>query len=316
MIVEQAPMTPVHEKLEEPGIRTEPDLAPRRAPRPTSRRRRQLNRVSLFAPAVLIVTVISIIPIGYAVWLSLHVTRSLRTVGFNGLGHYAAVLGGEGVADIIRTLVYVAGSLALTMPLGVGLAVLLNKPVRYLRVFRVVILLPWVVSQTIAALVWKWLLNPDYGPLHSLLGGQDPLASPWSSMAALILVNVWISYPLATILSLAALQTVPHEVLEAAQVDGCTPIQAFWRIVLPTIKPTLTILLIMLTLLFFNMVTLVYTLTGGGPFSGTQVLSLQAFLQSFQFFKIGLGAAYSVVLFIFNIVFGIAYVKVLRSSNV
>lgn len=310
-------MTSLRETMPEPTTEAAaPPADRRRAPRPTSRRRRQLNRVSLFAPALLIVTVISIIPIGYAVWLSVHVTRSLRTVGFNGLGHYATVFGGEGVADIVRTLVYVLGSLAVTMPLGVGLAVLLNKPVRYLRVFRVVILLPWVVSQTIAALVWKWLLNPDYGPMHSLLGGHDPLASPWSSMAALIVVNVWISYPLATILSLAALQTVPHEVLEAAQVDGCTPIQAFWRIVLPTIKPTLTILLIMLTLLFFNMVTLVYTLTGGGPFSGTQVLSLQAFLQSFQFFKIGLGAAYSVVLFLFNIVFGIAYVRVLRSSNV
>lgn len=287
----------------------------RRNPRPASPGRRQAYRVLLYAPAILVVTAISIVPIGYAVWLSLHVTRALRTVSFNGIGHYLTVFGGEGVADIVRTLVYVVGSLAVTMPLGVGLAVMLNKPVRYLRVFRVVILLPWVVSQTIAALVWKWMLNPDYGPLHALLGGHDPLASPWSSMSALILVNVWISYPLATILSLAALQTVPVEVVEAARVDGCSPVQAFWRIVLPTIKPTLTILLIMLTLLFFNMVTLVYTLTGGGPFSGTQVLSLQAFLQSFQFFKIGLGAAYSVVLFAFNIVFGIAYVRVLRSSN-
>jgi ABC-type sugar transport system permease subunit len=211
--------------------------------------------------------------------------------------------------------VYVIASLLLALPLGVTLAVMLNKPVRGMRFFRVVILLPWVISQTIAALLWKWMLNPQYGPLHSLLGGHDLLANKYSSMAALVVVNVWLSYPLATILSLAALQTVPGEVLEAARMDGCRPWQAFRLVVLPIIRPTLLILLIMLTLLYFNMVTLVYTLTGGGPFSGTQVLALQAFLQSFQFFKIGLGAAYSVVLFAFNVIFGIAYVRVLRSSD-
>ncbi|GAA1008009.1 sugar ABC transporter permease [Acrocarpospora pleiomorpha] len=281
----------------------------------TPRRRIHAGPVLLYVPALVLVVAVSIVPVGYAVWLSVHVTRALRAGAFNGLEHYGVVLGAGGLPDIIRTFVYVGGSLLITLPLGVGLAVLLNKPVAYRRAFRVIILLPWVVSQTIAALLWKWLLNPSYGPLQSILGGHDVLADPYASMAALILVNVWISYPLATILSLAAMQTVPGQVLEAARVDGCGPIQSFRRIVLPTIKPVLMILIIMLTLLYFNMVTLVYTLTGGGPLSGTQVLSLQAFLQSFQFFKIGLGAAYSVVLFGFNVIFGIAYIRVLRSDN-
>ncbi|MDQ7906049.1 sugar ABC transporter permease [Phytohabitans sp. ZYX-F-186] len=294
-----------------PPVRAAPPEAP---PRPRKGRRRY-GPVGLYVPALVLVALVSVIPIAWAVRLSLYRTRGLRTVEFVGWDNFATVLGPDGWGDIARTFAYVVISLVVAVPLGLGLAVLLNKPVRYIRAFRVVILLPWVVSQTVAALLWKWLLNGQYGPLHSLFGGREPLADPIGSMAALILVNVWISYPLATILCLAALQTVPQETVEASRVDGCSPTQSFYRIVVPTIRSTLLILVIMLTLLYFNMVTLVYTLTGGGPFSGTQVLSLDAFLQSFQFFKIGVGAAYSVVLFALNIVFGIAYIRVLRGSS-
>ncbi|PZF97818.1 sugar ABC transporter permease [Micromonospora endophytica] len=278
-------------------------------------RRRRLGPVALYVPALVLVALVSVFPIAYALRLSVYRTRALRTVEFVGWDNFVTVLGPDGWADIARTFVYVLASLVLAVPLGLALAVLLNKQVRFLRVFRVVILLPWVVSQTVAALLWKWLLNGQYGPLHSLFGGDGPLSSPWGSMASLIVVNVWLSYPLATILCLAALQTVPAEQVEASRVDGCTPRQSFFLVVVPAIRSTLLILVIMLTLLYFNMVTLVYTLTGGGPFSGTQVLSLNAFLQSFQFFKIGIGAAYSVVLFALNIVFGVAYIRVLKGKN-
>ncbi|WP_433532875.1 carbohydrate ABC transporter permease [Micromonospora sp. CA-263727] len=278
-------------------------------------RRRRLGPVALYLPALVLVALVSVFPIGYALRLSVYRTRALRTVEFIGWDNFATVLGLAGWADIARTFVYVGVSLLLAVPLGLGLAVLLNKQVRFVRLFRVVILLPWVVSQTVAALLWKWLLNGQYGPLHGLFGGDGPLSSTWGSMASLIVVNVWLSYPLATILCLAALQTVPTEQIEASRVDGCSPRQSFFLVVVPAIRSTLLILVIMLTLLYFNMVTLVYTLTGGGPFSGTQVLSLNAFLQSFQFFKIGIGAAYSVVLFVLNIVFGVAYIRVLKGKN-
>ena len=285
------------------------------APPVEHKRRRRFGPKALYLPALVLVALVSVFPIAYAVRLSVYRTRGLRATEYIGWDNFATVLGPDGWADIARTFAYVLISLVIAVPLGLSLAVLLNKQVRYVRAFRVIILLPWVVSQTVAALLWKWLLNGQYGPLHSLFGGSEPLASPTGSMASLIIVNVWISYPLATILCLAALQTVSQEQIEASKVDGCSPAQSFFRIIVPTIKSTLLILVIMLTLLYFNMVTLVYTLTGGGPFSGTQVLSLDAFLQSFQFFKIGVGAAYSVVLFVLNILFGIAYIRVLRGSN-
>ncbi|GAB2746654.1 sugar ABC transporter permease [Sinomonas soli] len=265
------------------------------------------------------VAAVSIVPIAYAVNLSLHNTTFMRVGSFAGLGNFLPIFTTpSGLAQIGRSLAYVLGSLAITVPLSLGLANLLNQEVRFRSVFRVLILLPWVVSQTVAALLWKWMVDPSYGPLGlGNVGGTkvDFLSDPVLAMVLLIIVNVWISYPLATILCLASLQTVPSELMEAAQVDGAGAFRRFMQVTLPLMKPTLFVVAIQLTLLYFNMVTLVYTLTGGGPLDGTNVLSLSAFKQSFEFFHIGLGAAYSVVLFAFNILFGAAYIRLLRSEK-
>lgn len=273
----------------------------------------------LLIPALVVVALVSIFPIAYAVNLSLHETKFMNIGEFVGLKNFLTIFATpEGWAQIGRSLVYVVASIAIAVPLSLGLAHLLNQPAFGRRVFRVLILLPWVISQTVAALVWKWMVNPDYGPLGlGDVGGVrvDILAHPVGAMVLLIIVNVWISYPLATILSLAALQTIPAELREAAEVDGASPFRRFLQITLPLMKPTLFVVAIMLTLLYFNMVTLVYTLTGGGPLEGTALLSLVAFKQSFEFFNLGLGAAYSVVLFLFNVIFGAAYIRLLRSDN-
>ncbi|WP_162606361.1 carbohydrate ABC transporter permease [Jiangella asiatica] len=288
------------------------------ASRPAAQRRWRSSSaplsIGLTAPVLVLVALVSVVPIVYATRLSLFETQFMNIGEFIGLDNFRQALGTSAArADILRTLVYVSVSLVVAVPLGLALALMLNLPFRFRAAFRAVIFLPWVVSQTVAALLWKWLLNPDYGPLP--LGSFDPFADSVMAMGALILANVWISYPLAAMLFLAALQTVPGELLEAAEVDGAGKLRRLVSVILPTIKSTVLIVTIMLTLFFFNMVTLVYTLTAGGPHSATQTLSLQAFRESFQFFHLGLGAAYSIVLFGFNILFGAAYVRVLRSEK-
>lgn len=287
--------------------------------RPGHQRPPQTLPWALLTPTIVIVGLVSVFPIAYAVSLSLHETRYMETVELIGGENYLTIFGTEeGWLQILRSLVYVVGSLLIAIPLSLGLAHLLNQELRGRRVFRVIILLPWVISQTVAALLWKWIVNPDYGPfgLGDVFGQRiDVLASPELAMGLLILVNVWISYPIATILFLASLQTIPGELKEASQVDGASGFRRFRSITIPLIKPTLFIVTIMLTLMYFNMVTLVYTLTAGGPLQGTEVLSLVAFKESFEFFNLGVGAAYSVVLFGFNIIFGIAYLRLLRSES-
>lgn len=273
----------------------------------------------LIIPSIAIVAVVSIFPIVYAINLSLHDTSYMQVGDFNGFAHFIQIFTTpEGLGQIARSFVYVIGSLVIAVPLSLGLANLLNQAVRGRAVFRVLILMPWVISQTVAALLWKWLVNPDYGALglgETPFGRIDFLSNPVLAMVLLIVVNVWISYPLATILCLASLQTIPEELREAAEVDGAGPLRRFVQITLPLMKPTLFVVAIQLTLLYFNMVTLVYTLTGGGPLDATNLLSLAAFKQSFEFFNLGLGAAYSVVLFAFNVLFGAAYIRLLRSER-
>lgn len=311
-----------------PETRKTVPVEPPRGETPSRRRRRGQGvgdrspvglSWGLVLPSIAIVAVVSIFPIVYAVNLSLHDTTYMQIGEFNDFAHFLRIFTSpEGLGQIGRSFIYVVGSLLIAVPLSLGLANLLNQQVHGRRIFRVLILLPWVISQTVAALLWKWLVNPDYGPLglgDLPFGRVDFLADPVLAMTLLIVVNVWISYPLATILCLAALQTIPEELREAAEVDGAGPFRRFMQVTLPLMKPTLFVVAIQLTLLYFNMVTLVYTLTGGGPLDGTNLLSLAAFKQSFEFFNLGLGAAYSVVLFAFNILFGAAYIRLLRSDR-
>jgi ABC-type sugar transport system permease subunit len=119
-------------------------------------------------------------------------------------------------------------------------------------------------------------------------------------MPTLILTNVWRSFPYPMLLLLAALQTVPDEMHEAARVDGANAWQGFWRITLPLIRNTLLITIIMLSLHYFNMITLPFILTGGGPVGVTDVLSLRVYREAFSFYHMGLASAVAVYIFIFN----------------
>ncbi len=133
-------------------------------------------------PAVMLAAGISLYPILYAIYLSLFRTRYLEKVAFVGLGNYQRLWADPAAwQNLIHSLQYVFGSLAVVLPFGLGVAVLLNQRIRYRAIFRTFVILPWVVSQTILALLWGWLLNPDFGPavylLHLLGVGKFSLLS-------------------------------------------------------------------------------------------------------------------------------------------
>lgn len=203
-------------------------------------------------PAVMLAAGISLYPILYATYLSLFRTRYLEKVAFVGLGNYQQLWADPAAwQNLIHSLQYVFGSLAVVLPFGLGVAVLLNQRIRYRAIFRTFVILPWVVSQTILALLWGWLLNPDFGPamylLHLLgVGKLSLLSDVRFALPTLIGVNAWGSYPMAVILLLAALQTIPVELVEASRVDGASRWQYFLHVMLPLIRPTLMVTTIML----------------------------------------------------------------------
>jgi multiple sugar transport system permease protein len=270
------------------------------------------------AGAVLLVLFVSCYPILYAVRLSLHQTEYLTVGRFVGAENFVRAAQDPRIQNSVRTsLTYVFGSLLLVLPTGLGLALLLNRPIRFAAVFRTILILPWIVSQTVTAMLWAWLLNPNFGPVNYLLvtlGFRRVMfvANPDLAMTTLIVANVWQSYPYAMILLLAALQTIPAQVYEAARIDGASSPKCLRYVTLPMISNVLLVVVIMCTLHYFNMVTLMYVLTGGGPVFRTETLSLKVFLEAFTHWDMSLASTVGIGIFAFNIVFSLLYVRLLR----
>jgi multiple sugar transport system permease protein len=264
---------------------------------------------------------ISFYPIYYAVDISLHETRFLQKTAFVGLGQYVR-LGhdSEFLRALHTSLKYALGSLILTLPIGMIFALLLNRPIRFRGIFRTILIIPWTLSQAVTATLWVWMFNPSYGPVKYLLSQLGVtqvvfVSNPDWALTILILVNTWMTYPFPMVLFLAALQTVPRELYEAARIDGCAAWSSFWRVTLPYIRNTVMSTAIMLTLQFFNMVTLIYVMTGGGPLGATDTLSLKVFVDTFFNYRVASAAAVGMVIFFLNIAFSLSYIRVLRQAE-
>ena len=274
----------------------------------------------LLLPAVAIVAAISFVPIYYAVDISFYNTQFLRKVAFVGFGQYTRLIHSpEFVRAFLTSLKFGVSSLALTLPIGMMLAILLNRPILFRAAFRTILIIPWTVSQSVTGMLWVCLLNPSAGPLKYLLGQLGVsyaafLSNPDWALKNVILINAWMSYPFPMVLFLGALQIVPREIHEAARIDGCSAWSTFWSVTLPYIRNTVMSTAIMLSLQFFNMVTLIFVLTGGGPMGSTRTLSLWVFQDGFFNFRVGSAAAAGMIIFALNIVFSLAYMRVLRQE--
>lgn len=275
---------------------------------------------AFLAPAILLILLITIVPICMAIRTSFHATNYAEVGEFVGLANYKSVFAGNGWKNIFNSIRYVFCSLLVVIPLGVGLGTLLNRKIKGNTIFRTLIIIPWVLSQTVTALLWKWILNGNYGPVayvvYQITGQKvDLFSSTVSANAVLVAANAWNTLPVVIILTIAALQTIPGDIMEAAQIDGATRWKAYTRITLPMIRPTLITAVVMQSMEYFNMVTLIYTLTSGGPFDSTQTLSLAAYQNAFNYWHMDIASAYGVIIFLLNILFSLGYVKLMNSGR-
>ncbi|MCG8652705.1 MAG: sugar ABC transporter permease, partial [Pirellulales bacterium] len=232
----------------------------------------------------------------------------------------ALLLTEDGVKRIWNSFVFVAFTLVFAMPLGIGLALVLDGEVRFRTAIRTILIIPWLVSNIVGALLWAWILNAQFGPIAyaaSLFGTTIPNAPTSLSLAmpSVVLVNVWSTYPLVMIFVLAALQTVPRELHEAASIDGATAVQRFASVTFPCIKNTLLVALVLTTLWSFNMVTIILVMTGGGPVGATDTMAFNIWEEGFRLYRMGMASTGAVVVFVINIAFAIAYMRVLRDRG-
>lgn len=298
-----------------------------RSSRPSRSRLRSDRRVGflLIAPALIALSAVTVFPLVYNVWNSLHTDQLANPAaghGFSGLQNYSELFNEPGfTADLLHTVFFTAVSVAIEVSLGLAIAVVISKPFRGRGLVRAAILIPWAVPTVVSAMLWKTMVDPQSGFVNYLLKtlhlpGADITwsAQTWTSWAVVIVSDAWKTTPLVAIILLAGLQTISPDVYEAAQVDGAGAWRRFRSITLPLLKPALLVALIFRTLAAFLVFDVIYILTGGGPGSSTETLGYldwKAFLVNTDF---GYGGAVSVSLVVMALLIAFGYTRLVRPS--
>ena len=213
---------------------------------------------------------------------------------------------------------------AVTIPtaLGLGLAVLLDRPLRGSRFYKSAFYLPITLSLVVVGQVWIWIYQPDWGLLNTVLTtlGLEDLTRAWlgnpsTSLAAVIVAWCWQQTALALILYLAALTTVPKDLLEAASIDGANSWQQFRRIIVPLLRPASVVVIALAVINTLKGFDIVFMLTKGGPFHTSENLAMFMYSETFFKYRVGYGAAIAVALFILAIIVIVIYFRQVRASE-
>lgn len=289
-------------------------------PARTSPRQSALVPYLFAAPAILFVVGI----LGYAVVngfiLSLH-DVSIWNVErpFVGFQEYAELFADPTFQNsLVRSLIFVAGTLVLGMLLSMGFALLLQE-VRTGRGFmRAIALIPYLVSGVAAAVMWRFLFTGEGSLARNVLatvglGDMTWLGDPNRALAVVTLANVWFISPFATLILLGGLQSVDTQLYDAAAIDGANSWSRFWHVTIPSIMPMMALSLMWLSFASFNMFDIILPLTGGGPGRATEVLAVYMYQLAFAQLDYSSGAAVMMVLLVINLVFSVVYLRLGRA---
>jgi len=257
----------------------------------------------LLAPALGSVVAIALFPLAWAVRESFHL-HDLRSPWLGqpwiGWANYAeAAADGRLWLSLAHTVGFAAVSVALELALGLVLALALHRAVAARGPVRTLALIPWALPTVVAALLWRFLFD----------GPTDWLADPLRAWIPIVLADVWKTTPFVVLLLLAGLQTIDESLYEAARIDGATDWQQFRHVTLPLLRPALLVALIFRTLDAFRVFDLIYALTGGGPGTATEPVSLYGFTVLFQNLRFGYGSAIAVIVFVVTFGLALLYVR-------
>ncbi|MEA3335045.1 MAG: sugar ABC transporter permease [Chloroflexota bacterium] len=244
--------------------------------------------------------------------------------GFVGLGNYLKLLQDDRfINSFFITIGFSLISVVLELILGIAIAMVLNQRFRGRSLVRGLIILPWAIPAIVAAAMWQWIFNADYGALNALLtqlGLMESykvwLADPTAARALIILANVWKETPFTVLLVLAALQGIPQDLYEAAEVDGATAWQRFSAITLRLLLPVIMVIGFLQLLWGLQTFELVQIITNGGPASSTELLSLRIYAQTFRSLRFGYGAAIAYLTGLIVLIPAIFYIRAAYRSIV
>jgi len=278
----------------------------------------------LLAPALGLVSVFAAYPLLRSIWFSFNkISVFTGTMKFVALDNFKAVIADpEFGGYLARTAAWVFGVVALQLLGGLVLALLLDTRFPLRGIYRGLVMVPWATPSVLVALMWKWLLDPNYGTIDRTLQAIGLIERPIeflsqdaTALPTLIIVDVWQGIPLFAIMILAALQGVSSDLREAAATDGCGWWATFRYVILPAILPTILITSLLRIIWTANYVDLILILTGGGPGISSTTLALQSYLTAYKATDFGQGAAYAVLQASILVIFVVIYLRLTRRQE-
>ncbi|MBC7811030.1 MAG: sugar ABC transporter permease [Burkholderiales bacterium] len=275
----------------------------------------------LILPSLILVSVVVIYPVLSGIRMSFFELRLNRPdLGneFLGIEHYVDLLNDRTFkVALTNTFWWVVGGVTSQFTLGLIVALALNQALRGFRLARVLVMLPWVMPVVIAGNIWALMLDSRLGVINDILVKLGVLteyrawfSDPNTAMPTVLVVALWQSFPFFTLLLLAGLQGISDDLYEASAVDGANPVQKFWYITLPLLKPIIITTVVLRVIGMVNSPDLLMILTNGGPGHATQTLSLYAFQTAYLRFDFGVSGAISVVMLLLLMLFTVVYVRV------
>lgn len=272
----------------------------------------------LLAPVHLLIFGVIVIPACYVVWLGFTSSTYGRAPSFVGLANYATVLADPYFwQSLWHTLIITVVVVHVELIAGLGMALLFASGLPCRRLLLAAALAPYAVSEVTAVVIWRFLFDPDIGPitlvLHHLgLPSLDWSISPGAGLAIVALLSIWLNLPFTFIILYAARLAVPEQLYEAAKVDGTTRLQRFRHVTLPLLAPAILIAMLFRYIIAFRLFSEVWLMTGGGPARSTEVLSVYLYLNAFSFNAFGQAAATGWLMVIASLLLAAVYLYMLR----
>jgi multiple sugar transport system permease protein len=249
-------------------------------------------------------------------------TNDLQTPAeWSGLKNYRLLVHDPVFHEAIRhTVVYTVIFVPFTLVGSLLVAGALNRRIRGISIYRLAVFVPVITSTVATGVIFNWLLDPQFGLVNASLDKvgvplQGFFSSPGEALYAVVAMTVWGWIGFGALIYLAALQSVPHDLLEAAQLDGCTKAGAFWRIQVPLVRPVTAFLLVWLTINALQLFDEVYVTTKGGPLHATTVVVFYLYQQAFVYFHAGYAAAIAVLLFVVIAAVTLVQLRLTRGSE-
>ncbi len=276
-------------------------------------------------PALMLIGLFTLYPVATAIQDSFYqyILTKPRSHPFIGLRNFREVIGSYYfLRSLAITGIYTVASVAGVFLFGLAVASLLNTKIRLAAVLKVIILLPWAIPSVVAGLLWKWILNGDFGILNGILFSLKIvpsyipfLSDPTLAKISLVLAQVWKEGSLAAIFFLAGLQLIPGELYEAARMDGCRTWRLFRSITFPLLRPIALVVLVYETMTSILTFDIIYVLTGGGPADSTALISWFAYAEIFKSLNLGHGIALSIIIALMTLALIFAYLRLMRTEE-